>query len=70
MNDMGFVWFTKYCLRIQKVITTLYKEEPGRVAAMLSGLVFREVSLVDLVLVSEVGVVVMGITRQVWRPAD
>ena len=36
MNDMGFVWFTKYYLRIQKIIASLYKEKPGRAIAMLA----------------------------------
>lgn len=35
MNDMGFVQFTKYYLRIQKVIARLYAENPGRAMALL-----------------------------------
>lgn len=35
MNDMGFVMFTKYYLRIQKVIAHLYADKPGRAMAML-----------------------------------
>lgn len=35
MNDMGFVMFTKYYLRIQKVIAHLYAENPGRALALL-----------------------------------
>jgi len=36
MNDMGFVRFTKYYLRIQKVIANLYAENPGRAMALLA----------------------------------
>ena len=36
MNDMGFVRFTKYYLRIQKVIARLYADSPGRALAMLA----------------------------------
>jgi hypothetical protein len=36
MNDMGFVMFTKYYLRIQKVIARLYADSPGRALAMLA----------------------------------
>ena len=36
MNDMGFVRFTKYYLRIKKVIAHLYAENPGRAMAMLA----------------------------------
>jgi hypothetical protein len=36
MNDMGFVMFTKYYLRIQKVIAHLYAENPGRAMALLA----------------------------------
>ena len=36
LNDMGIVWFTKYYLRIQKVIAHLYKEKPGRAMMLLS----------------------------------
>ena len=36
MNDMGFVRFTKYYLRIQKVIAHLYAENPGRAMALLA----------------------------------
>jgi hypothetical protein len=36
MNDMGFVQFTKYYLRIQKVIANLYAENPGRALALLA----------------------------------
>ena len=36
MNDMGFVMFTKYYLRIQKVIGHLYAENPGRAMALLA----------------------------------
>ena len=36
LNDMGIVWFTKYYLRIQKVIAHLYKENPGRALMLLS----------------------------------
>lgn len=35
MNDMGLVMFTKYYLRIQKVIARLVREKPGRVLAMV-----------------------------------
>jgi CBS domain-containing protein len=33
MNDMGLLMFTKYYLRIQKVIAQLFKEKPTRVLA-------------------------------------
>ena len=36
LNDMGFVRFTKYYLRIQKVIAHLYAENPGRAMALLA----------------------------------
>lgn len=36
LNDMGIVWFTKYYLRIQKVIANLYQENPGRALMLLS----------------------------------
>ena len=36
LNDMGIVWFTKYYLRIQKVIAHLYAEKPGRALMLLS----------------------------------
>lgn len=36
LNDMGIVWFTKYYLRIQKVIAHLYAEKPGRAMMLLS----------------------------------
>ena len=36
MNDMGFVMFTKYYMRIQKVIAHLYADKPGRALAMLA----------------------------------
>ena len=36
MNDMGFVRFTKYYLRIQKVIARLYADNPGRAMALLA----------------------------------
>lgn len=36
MNDMGFVRFTKYYMRIQKVIARLYAENPGRAMALLA----------------------------------
>lgn len=36
LNDMGAVWFTKYYLRIQKVIATLYRDQPGRALAILA----------------------------------
>ena len=35
MNDMGFFRFTKYYLRIQKVIMHLYRENPGRMLALM-----------------------------------
>lgn len=35
-NDMGFVMFSKYYLRIQKMITNLYREKPGNVMALLA----------------------------------
>ena len=36
LNDMGAVWFTKYYLRIQKVIMHLYRDQPGRALAILA----------------------------------
>jgi hypothetical protein len=36
LNDMGAVWFTKYYLRMQKVIANLYREQPGRALAILA----------------------------------
>lgn len=36
LNDMGFTPFTKYYLRIQKVIAHLYAENPGRAMAILA----------------------------------
>lgn len=35
LNDHGFVMFTKYYIRIQKVILELYRENPGRALAMM-----------------------------------
>ena len=37
LNDMGIIWFTKYYLRIQKVIMHLWRDNPSR-ALMLAGL--------------------------------
>jgi hypothetical protein len=37
LNDMGIIWFTKYYLRIQKVIMHLWKDNPAR-ALMLLGI--------------------------------
>lgn len=34
MNDMGFLMFTKYYLRIQRAIYQLYREQPARAMAM------------------------------------
>ena len=34
MNDHGFLMFTKYYVRIQKMIGLMFKEHPGRVVAM------------------------------------
>ena len=36
MNDMGFVYFTKYYLRIQRVILALYRDQPARALAMVA----------------------------------
>ena len=36
MNDMGFVFFTKYYLRIQRVILALYRDQPARALAMVA----------------------------------
>ncbi len=36
LNDMGFVWFTKYYLRIQKTIMHLYRDNPGRALALVT----------------------------------
>ncbi len=35
-NDMGLVYFTKYYLRIQKVIALLYRDNPGRAMMLLT----------------------------------
>lgn len=35
-NDMGLVYFSKYYLRIQKVIALLYKQNPGRAMMLLT----------------------------------
>lgn len=35
-NDTGLIYFSKYYLRIQKVITHLYKENPGRALMLLT----------------------------------
>lgn len=37
LNDMGIIWFTKYYLRIQKVIMHLFRDNPAR-ALMLGTL--------------------------------
>lgn len=37
LNDMGIIWFTKYYLRIQKVIMHLWRDNPSR-ALMLVGI--------------------------------
>jgi len=34
MNDMGILWFTKYYMRIQKVIMFLMRDNPGRTLAV------------------------------------
>jgi len=34
LNDMGILWFTKYYMRIQKVIMFLMRDNPGRTVAM------------------------------------
>jgi hypothetical protein len=36
-NDMGFVYFSKYYLRIQKIIMHLYRENPARALMLLIG---------------------------------
>ena len=36
LNDMGIVWFTKYYMRIQKMIMHLYKENPARGMLLLT----------------------------------
>jgi hypothetical protein len=35
-NDMGLVYFSKYYLRIQKVIALLYRQNPGRALMLLT----------------------------------
>lgn len=42
MNDMGLVMFTKYYMRIQKVIARLVKQKPARVLAMVAAGYFIE----------------------------
>lgn len=36
LNDMGIVWFTKYYMRIQKVLFHLYRDNPGRSIALVT----------------------------------
>lgn len=36
VNDSGLVMFTKYYLRIQKMLVRIYREHPGRVLAMIA----------------------------------
>lgn len=36
LNDMGLIMFTKYYLRIQKVLVQLYRDHPGRSLLMVS----------------------------------
>lgn len=35
-NDMGILWFTKYYLRIQKVIFSMFRDNPARAMAILA----------------------------------
>jgi len=34
-NDVGIVWFSKYYIRIQKVIFDMFRENPGRAMALV-----------------------------------
>ena len=57
MNDMGFFRFTKYYLRVQKVIAHLYRENPGRMISLM-GLTsyFDQVpTLLDSAMISRFG---------------
>jgi hypothetical protein len=36
-NDMGFLWFTKYYIRIQKILLTTLASNPARVMALIVG---------------------------------
>lgn len=56
-NDMGFVYFSKYYLRIQKVIAHLYRDQPGRAMMMLvAGHYFQSMpTLMDASAVHHIG---------------
>ena len=49
LNDTGFLWFTKYYLRIQAVITQLVRENPLRVLALIgaNNLLFPIADILD-----------------------
>ena len=36
LNDRGLVWFTSYALRIQKVIASLFQDNPARALAIIA----------------------------------
>jgi hypothetical protein len=57
MNDMGLVMFTKYYMRIQKVIARLVKQKPARVLGMVAASHFIEglESIVDSTWINRIG---------------
>lgn len=57
LNDDGFVWFTKYYLRIQKVILKLMRDNPGRTMGMvgLEAYFATMPSLLDSAAVNRIG---------------
>lgn len=57
LNDMGLLMFTKYYLRIQKVISHLFQENPGRaIGMMLFTKFFSSVpTLVDSMALHQIG---------------
>ena len=44
MDDMGLIYFTKYALRIQRVIMKLFSDNPAR---MLTGMAVIEAAGID-----------------------
>lgn len=56
-NDMGFVYFTKYYLRIQKTIMHLYRDKPGRalMLAVTSGYLDGVPTLMDSQAINRLG---------------
>lgn len=56
-NDMGFIYFSKYYLRIQKTIMHLYRENPGRALMLLTASHFFDAvpTLMDSQMVHRLG---------------